>query len=159
MRSFSFWSMWLLIVSIYIAVFGLVLAFFNQSQLMDFIFNRQINPVFWPGAGIPEKAALFQAWIYGVLGATVLGWGILMAFLVYYPFKAREKWAWNSLAVSITVWFIADTTISSFYSATFNVVFNTILLLLVVVPLLFTRKYFYHTPKTLPDSQEGNKPA
>ena len=142
MKNFNFWQKWLFIVGIYLAVFGLVLAFFNQTQLMDSAFNNQINPAFWNDEGIPENTVLFQSWIYGVLGATVSGWGIFIAFLAYYPFKAHEKWAWNCIAVGIATWFIADTAISVFYQVTFNVMFNTVLLLLVGIPLLFTRKDF-----------------
>lgn len=142
MKNFNFWQKWLLIVGIYLAVFGLILSFFNQTQLMDFAFNNQIDPVFWQAERIPENAVSFQNWIYGVLGATVSGWGIFMAFLAYYPFKAREKWAWNCIATGVAIWFIADTAISAFYQVTFNVVFNTVLLLLVGIPLLFTRKDF-----------------
>ncbi|NIA30461.1 MAG: hypothetical protein GWP06_11195, partial [Actinobacteria bacterium] len=99
-------------------------------------------PMFWPGEIAPESAAMFQAWIYGVLGATVSGWGIALAFLVHYPFKAREKWAWNCLALSLTIWFVSDTAISAFYQVTFNVAFNIVLFLFMALPLLFTRKWF-----------------
>jgi len=143
MKHFNFWQKWLLFVSLYLVLFGLVLAFFGQSPLMDFIFNNQIDPVFWPEGAVPENAATFQAWIYGVLGTTVIGWGIFMAFLAQYPFKAREKWAWNCFAVGVAVWYIADTAISARYQVTFNVLFNTILFVLLGLPLLFTRKDFY----------------
>lgn len=142
MGSFNFWQKWLLAVGIYLVAFGLVLAFFNQTRLMDLAFNDQIDPVFWGTDGIPENAAHFQAWVYGVLGATVSGWGIFLAFLAHYPFKAREKWAWNCIAFGIGTWFVVDTAISAYYGVTFNVVFNTALLLLVGLPLLFTRKGF-----------------
>lgn len=33
MKNFNFWRKWLFIAGIYFAVFGLVLAFFNQTQL------------------------------------------------------------------------------------------------------------------------------
>lgn len=143
MRNFNFWQKWLLFVGIYLTMFGLVLAFFNQSSILDFLFNNNINPVFWAGISIPENTVPFQSWIYGVLGATVSGWGIFIAFLAYYPFKAREKWAWNCLALGIGVWFISDTAISAYYHVTFNVVFNAILVLLLGIPLIFTRKYFH----------------
>ncbi|GBE57691.1 hypothetical protein BMS3Abin01_00612 [bacterium BMS3Abin01] len=139
---FNFWQKWLLAVGIYLVAFGLVLAFFNQSRLMDVIFNQQIDPVFWGGNSIPENAADFQAWIYGVLGATVAGWGVFLAFLAHYPFRAREKWAWNCIAIGIGGWFVVDTAISAYYHVTFNVAFNAALLLLVGLPLLFTRKDF-----------------
>ncbi|VAW40610.1 hypothetical protein MNBD_CHLOROFLEXI01-4485, partial [hydrothermal vent metagenome] len=50
-----------------------------------------------------------------MLGTTVAGWGIFMAFLAQYPFKAREKWVWNCFAVGITVWYITDTAISAYH--------------------------------------------
>lgn len=142
MSSFNFWQKWLFYVGIYLAVFGLVLAFFNQTYVMNFVFNNQINSVFWSSNEIPESAFPFQSWIYGVLGATVSGWGIFIAFLAYYPFKAREKWAWNCIATGIAIWFISDTSISAFYDVTFNVVFNVVLLIFIGLPLLFTRKFF-----------------
>jgi hypothetical protein len=157
MKHFNFWQKWLLIVSLYLVIFGLVLAFFNQSQLMDLVFNNQIDPAFWPGGNIPENAALFQAWVYGVLGATVSGWGILMAFVVGYPFKARQKWAWNCLAAALTIWFIADTAISAYFQVIFNVVFNTALFLLIGIPLLFTRSVFLNKSNNIASRAEFEK--
>lgn len=142
MCNFNFWQKWLFFVGIYLAMFGLMLAFFNQTYVMDFVFNNQINSVFWSASAIPENIFPFQSWVYGVLGATVAGWGIFIAFLAYYPFKAREKWAWNCIAAGISIWFISDTSISAFYDVTFNVVFNVVLLIFIGLPLLFTRKFF-----------------
>ncbi len=142
MKNFYFWQKWLLFVAIYLVLFGLVLAFWGQSPLLDFVFNKQIDPVFWPEGDAPGNAAVFQAWVYGVLGTTVTGWGIFMAFLAHYPFKAREKWAWNCFAVGIAVWYIADTVVSAYYQVGFNVLFNTTLLVLLGLPLLLTRKDF-----------------
>jgi hypothetical protein len=74
-RNFNFWQKWLLIIGIYLVVFGLFLTFFSQSSLMDFLFNKQIDPIFWVNAELPENAWKFQGWIYGVLGAVIAGWG------------------------------------------------------------------------------------
>ena len=142
-KNFNFWQKWLLLVGIYLAVFGLVLALFNQTYVMDLIFNNQISPVFWPIKDIPEGVVPFQSWIYGVLGATVSGWGVFIAFLAHYPFKAREKWAWHCIASGIAIWFIFDTVISAYYQVMFNIIFNTILLFFIGLPLLFTRKDFH----------------
>lgn len=143
MKHFNFWQKWLLFISLYLVLFGLVMAFFNQSPLMDLMLNNQIDPVFWPEGNPPDGGAAFQAFIYGVLGATIAGWGVFMAFLTRYPFKAREKWAWNCFAAGIAVWYIADTAVSLHYRVTFNVLFNTALLILAAPPLLFTRKDFH----------------
>lgn len=109
---------------------------------MDYLFNRNIDPYFWLGAKLPENTLRFQGWIYGVLGAVIAGWGTLIAFWASYPFKTRERWAWNGLALATAIWYIADTSISAMHGVIFNVVFNTIILFLLATPLVFTRKFF-----------------
>jgi hypothetical protein len=138
---FSFWQRWLFVVSLIIVLFGLVMALLNGTPVFD-LFNGQIDPVFWNKEPLGEAAENFQAWIYGVLGATVAGWGIIIAFVVHYPFKRKEKWAWNSLAAAVLFWYVLDTAISLYYGVGFNAVFNTILLILILLPLVFTRKQF-----------------
>lgn len=142
MGSFEFWRKWLLAVSVYLVVFGLFLAFFNQSALMDLLFNNQIDPVFRIDRSGSEETARFQAWIYGVLGATVSGWGILMTYIVYYPFTSRNRWAWNAVALGIGVWFVIDTAVSLYHEVVFNAVFNALLLALMAIPLAFTKRHF-----------------
>ena len=139
---FFFWRKWLFVVSIIFVVFGLALAFFNQSPFFDFLFNNQINPTFWGSSSVPHDAELFQQWVYGVLRAMLSGWGIFMAFIAYYPFRAKEKWSWNCIALGVAVWFIVDTAISLYFKVGFNALFNTLFLISIGLPLLFTRKQF-----------------
>lgn len=143
---FDFWQKWLFVVSIVIVLFGTFMAFFNQTPLFS-VFNEQIDPVFWEGSRVPEDAARFQGWAYGVWGATVAGWGIFIAFLIHFPFKRREPWAWNSLVTGLGFWYLLDTGISLYYGVVFNAVFNSLLLVAVALPLAFTRKNF-SVPKT-----------
>lgn len=109
---------------------------------MDFFFNQHIDPSFWVIAQLPESAVKFQGWIYGVLGSVIAGWGTMIAFWAAFPFKSRERWAWNGLAMAIVIWYIADTSISVQYGVTFNVMFNTLMLLFLATPLIFTKKHF-----------------
>jgi len=142
MSSFNFWQKWLFGFGLYLTAFGLLLSFFGHSTLMNFVFNNQIDPVFWGLTRLPDNTERFQAWIYGVLGAVISGWGILISFIAYYPFKAKERWAWNCIATGLIVWFIIDTVISVYYHVGFNVFINIVFLLFVLLPLLFTRKHF-----------------
>jgi len=141
MLTYLVWQRWLLAVSLIIVAFGIALALLNGTVVFD-LFNAQIDPVFWGAAGIPADAARFQQWIYGVLGATVAGWGVFLAFIAYYPFRAREKWAWNCVIVGLLLWYLIDTSISLYFGVVFNAVFNTLLLALAIPPLAFTRKHF-----------------
>jgi len=105
MGSFSFWRKWLFGFGLYLITFGLILSFFSHSTLMNFVFNSQIDPAFWGLAELSENTEKFQAWVYGVLGAVISGWGIFISFIAYYPFKAKEQWAWNCIATGFIVWF------------------------------------------------------
>jgi hypothetical protein len=131
------WRYWLLVVSVFITVFGTVMATLNSTIVFGF-FNAQINPAFWGGSAVPAPAQAFQAWVYGAWGATVMGWGVTMFFIAYYPFKHQEKWAWNAVFVSVLMWFTLDTAISWVYGVIVNVLLNTTILILVLIPLLFT---------------------
>jgi hypothetical protein len=138
----GFWDRWLLFVAWLLVVFGLLLAFFNQTRLFDVAFNRQIDPVFWPEMVLADSINLFQSWIYGVLGATVAGWGMFIVFLARHPFPRRERWARDCIAAGFIVWYIADTSISLYFGVLFNALFNTLLAGLVFAPLLATKKEF-----------------
>lgn len=141
MEKFNFWQRWLFIVSLVVAAFGTCMAFFNQTALFAG-FNHQIDPVFWDSGIVPDGAARFQGWSYGVWGSTVAGWGIFMAFVVHYPFKKREKWAWNCLVVGLLFWYLLDTGISLAYDVVFNALFNSAILIAVALPIVFTKQYF-----------------
>jgi len=141
MSKFSFWQRWLLVVGLVIAAFGLVMAFLNGTAVFE-LFNGQIDPVFWGAGAMPEAAARFRQWAYGAWGATVVGWGVFIAFIAHYPFRRGEQWSWNCLAAGLLVWYLADTAISLYFSVYFNAALNTLLLILSALPLAYTRKHF-----------------
>ena len=139
----QFWWKWLFGVGLLLVVFGLILAFFNQSSVMNSLVNDRINPTFWRNyEELPEGYIRFQSWIYGVLGATLSGWGVFVMFIARYPFKAKEKWAWNCLFAGLLLWFLVDTVISVNFLVILNVIVNIILFLLMLVPLIASRKHF-----------------
>ncbi|MZP29999.1 hypothetical protein GTO91_09810, partial [Heliobacterium undosum] len=137
---YDFWRKWLFGFGLAFTFFGILLAFFNQTPLFDFLFNNQVNPVFWSSFPLEEPLHDFQAWIYGVLGATCAGWGIFIAFLAVYPLAQREQWAIKCIFIGITLWFVIDTSISLIFHVIFNALFNVLLLMLIIVPLLMMRK-------------------
>ena len=142
MNSFSFWQKWLLIVSIIISLFGIYIALFNQTLWFNLLLNDKVNTTFFSAPGISNDVITFQKWIYGVLGATVFGWGIFLSFIAHYPFKRKEKWAWNCFLIGIICWFVLDTSISVYFGVIVNAIFNTVLFLGIIIPLVFSRKHF-----------------
>jgi len=141
--NFNFWQKWLVGVGVYLVVFGLLLAFFGQSPLMDVLLNQYFDPIFWPDNLISTGTMQYKAWISSVLGAVIAGWGLSISFIAYYPFKLRETWAWKSIAVAVIFWFVVDTACSLYYRVPINAVFNLFTLALFALPLLFTWKSFF----------------
>jgi len=127
---------------VFLVLFGLALALFNQSLIFETLFHSNVDPVFWGAGAVPRSALDFRRWVYAVLGATVAGWGAFLTFLAHYAFRRRELWAWNCVLVGMLVWYLPDTILSMRSGVVFNAVFNTILLILVMSPLAFTRRHF-----------------
>ena len=132
--SFKFWQKWLFVSGIIVSIFGIFMVLNINSEG----FNSQIDPVFW-GKEIPSiQVRNFQQWIYGVLGSTMVGWGIFIAFIAAIPFKKKEKWSRNCLIIGILSWYILDIFISLKANVEFNAVANTILAIILLTPICFT---------------------
>ncbi len=142
MNKFLFWQKWIGAVSVIVIIFGIAIVLFGPA-LFKFLFNNQVNDIFWGTETITPAIVRFQKFIYGILGTVIVGWGIIMAFTAHYPFKKRERWAWMSLAISLSAWYFIDTSISIYYSAHYNALLNTVLYLSLGLPLYFTRKEFH----------------
>ena len=140
-RQFLFCQRWLLILGVIIVVFGVALGFLFPTLSYD-LFLAQSDPAFSAMGEFTGGTVFFQQWISGVLGATMAGWGVCIAFIAAVPFKRKEKWAWNCLAIAVSLWFVIDTFLSWRFGALFNVVFNVLIFLAAMVPLLLSRKYF-----------------
>ncbi len=141
MGSFLFWQRWLVGLGIAVSVFGLCMVFFNGTFLFEY-FNREINPAFWGTNTVDDATKLFQEWVYGVWGATIAGWGTVLIYIACYPFKRKERWSWNCLALALLVWFVLDTSLSIFYTVHFNAILNLILMVLAGLPIMLTRREF-----------------
>jgi hypothetical protein len=139
MNKFQFWQRWLFGCSLIIIGFGLYMALLNRSPLFE-IFNQQVKAVFWPAGSGTAEAQNFQSWIYGVLGATMAGWGVFFAFIAHYPFKAKEAWSWPCLISGVSLWYLVDTSISLYHNFVFNAIFNTIFVVALLLPVILTLK-------------------
>lgn len=141
MVSFSFWQKWLVSVGLIITIFGIAMAVFSGTPIFDMI-STQINPAFWGKEAVDNGTKGFQHWIYGAWGATIAGWGIFATYIACYPFKNKEKWAWNCIIIGFLIWFTLDTALSLLHKVHFNVALNTVLFMLAILPIIFTRKSF-----------------
>ncbi len=141
MNRFRFWQRWLFSLGLVFVVVGLTVALMSFITSLEPL-NRMVDPIFWDKQPVPEQAVNFQRWIYGVLMATMAGWGVFIAFVAHYPFRNKEKWAWNCLVMGSLVWYLPDTSLSLYFGVTFNAVANTIFLAAVALPLIYTHREF-----------------
>jgi len=137
MHRSTFWTTWLLVVAFTMSAFGVLMFLFNQTVLMDGLMG-EIERAFPSGAG----AGGFQQWVFGVWGATVAGFGLLAGLVGGNAFARRERWARNALAAALTLWYVLDTAVSLYSRVWINAVFNTVVLVAMLLPLLFTWKEF-----------------
>lgn len=142
--SFYFWYKWLYLVSILNILAGLLIAFFANSFLFEF-YNDLIADTFFGGA-ISSDAATFRNFIYGPLGGTISGYFILQLFILKFAFRNKETWSWYAIVIALAIWFVIDSAVSIMSGAYFNVLtINLLTILLHIIPLIATRKYFDHT--------------
>jgi hypothetical protein len=132
----DFARVWLIVVGVAMAVGGTMLALLGGTRLLAFL-DRLIDPAFWHDT--PDASTRrYQAWIYGVLGGTMAGWGLTVALLAASDFAARETWLWWTIASGTALWFVVDTGQSLRFRVWANVALNAAVLIAVAIPLALT---------------------
>ena len=145
MKNFKFWYYWLIIISCFIILFGLSLVLFSNTFMFAF-FNKKVQDLF-PINGDIKMINNLLTWLYAVLGATMIGWGICILYLLQNAFARKERWAWFAIVVGLLAWFIPDTFMSYYCGVVFNVVLNFVILLGFMLPLVFTFNEFNSNTK------------
>lgn len=142
-NTFIFWQKWLYYSSIFFVFVGFFVAVFNQSIFFE-LWNQGAIRLFGSNGTLGVDVLAFKSFILGPLGGTIAGSYVLLAFIAKYPFKNKEKWAWQAASVSLLVWFVIDTSLCIYHSAYFNILLINVFTLVVQgLPLIFTRKHFY----------------
>ncbi|MGE0683611.1 MAG: hypothetical protein AB7P69_22275 [Candidatus Binatia bacterium] len=139
--SFEFWRIWLLISQGFQVVFGLVIAFCTPRILPWY--PEALHLALWETPIVPSEAERLYNWLFGVLGTTMAGAALMQVFVIRFPFKNREPWAWWGLLLALLIWAIPDTIISLYFGIVPNALFNTLPIIAGLCPLLFTYRFFY----------------
>lgn len=129
----GFWDASLEVVFGLIAVAGAVFVLGPDFPALGWL-NRAVVAAFFPG-GVPEGANALRHWLYAVEGATLVAFGVLGLAVVRVPFRRREEWARNGLALAIGTWFILDTTASAVHGVWANVALNVGIAAALLVPI------------------------
>lgn len=74
----------------------------------------------------------------------MVGWGAALVYVTKTLFARGSVTAWNLIALSVTAWFVPDTSYSLLSGFWQNAVLNTVFLVLFAAPLLATRSTLRH---------------
>jgi hypothetical protein len=135
----NFWRCWLLSVAIGTAVFGLVLVALPHPTSAGFnlmIYGQAESP-----PDFSAEAVHYSQLVHAVLGAVMVGWGVLMAMILAGPARRdfHRGWkseSWRMIAISLSAWAIPDTLYSLASGYWPNAILNSIFITLFAAPLM-----------------------
>ncbi len=139
--NFTFWTNYLKIVSIIFAVMGLMWAVIGSFDPLG-IYDQWMAQTFYGQNDFPPDVKKAIQFILAPFGATSMGYFILQYFIAANAYANREKWAYQTIMIAFFAWFILDTILSISHNAWFNVFLANIPALLMMLPVVFTGRYF-----------------
>ncbi len=140
--SFHFWQKFLTYANVMTIGVGALLAFAGNSIFFD-LYNGYSKEVFLDGQEFSPEVLNLKNWLCGIIGATIIGFAVLMIMISENAFKNKEPWAYKTMWIGLLAWFLIDSGISMYYGAIHNVVMiNLVALFLIALPLVMTRKHF-----------------
>lgn len=138
---FSFWVKYLSAISIFLCIFSIswaIIGSFDPLGIYDYYFAK----AFWQMDRLPVDAAKAKSFLLGPFGATSAAYFLLQFFITKYGYAQRQLWAYKSILYGFFFWFTLDTIVSLFHQAYFNIIIVNIPCMLMMLPIVFTRKYF-----------------
>ncbi len=134
-----FWQRWLRIASIALVIYGVFTAFAVFPALTGPT-HSTIELLFWPRLEQTGALGPHAVFLLGVLGAVVMGWAVLMYFVVAEAVSSGAPWAFRALWASLITWFVVDNLASWVAGAPLNLLPNTLVAAVFVAPLVFGRR-------------------
>ena len=128
-------------MSIFTGAFGAAFVLFPQTSCMVFdwmMFQSRSLPL-----PVGEDSRAYTAFVYGVLGAVIVGWGASMYMTANSSaWQQRKLESWRAIAFPLSLWFLVDT-IWSFNAGFFpNCILNVAFFSAWSAALLSCRGYF-----------------
>lgn len=96
--------------------------------------------VFLDPSVYPVDSSVVPRLVQGVLGSTMMGWGVTMLLVARYAFAQERPELLRLLLYGLLIWAPVDMAVSIFYGAWFNVVLNLGILAFAGVPLWYSSR-------------------
>ena len=97
----TLWDWWLGVACLLALVLGLILVVATDPMV-------SVYDALHSGSGpAPVESAVRDhlVFVHQVLGAALVGWAVLLAFIAAHPLRRRERWAWWAVTVSVGTWY------------------------------------------------------
>ena len=114
MNNFNFWKKYFYTISYLIIGIGVYVAFFKTTPLYQ-PFNFIIDPVFWPEGIQHSNTITYKYFVYSLIGACMIVWGIFLYQIIKHAFDSYQKWVWQTIFITTIGWFVIDEFYSSLY--------------------------------------------
>lgn len=118
------WVRYLKLVTVAVIVFGIVIVVTPLGT--DGLFAWMIFGETGRPDGFSAVAADYVRFSHGVLGAVMVGWFVLVYWVVNGPLALGLPGTWRALVISLTAWFALDTGFSLATGYWQNAVLNAI---------------------------------
>ncbi len=123
-------------------VTGGVMIYSAALILLPTVMQQLFDTLFFAS---PDLAAQFGAeanayirFVYGVLGAVIIGWMVTFMSLLVGAFQYPQRSTWRTLTLSVVVWFVVDSGFSVAIGVMPHAIFNIGFLILFAIPLAAT---------------------
>lgn len=131
-----FWWYWLLAAVSGVILFGLALIFLPAQMEQFFNWMLFASPTAVPVQG--PAAVDYMRFVYGVLGAVMVGWGVSLFWVLIGPYGRGERAGWLALATPLAIWYVVDSSFSVAQGYWQNAVLNSVFAALFALPLAAT---------------------
>lgn len=136
-----FWWRWLLVASMTLTLFGLALLALPRT--MQTFFNLLMFGTTWQPPAFGIEAAGYIGFVFSILGAVLTGWGVLLLYAIYWPFRQGRREGWQMIALSIAACFVPAMTLSLGNGLWQNAALSLLVAAMFAIPLAATWKTFH----------------
>jgi len=133
----TFWVNWLLAVAAGVTVFGLVLVIAPALTRQGFSLLVYASPDKIDAFG--DEQVRYISLAHAVIGGVMAGWGATLYYVTRTLFAQGSRIGLNLIALSVSAWFVPDTSYSLLSGYWQNAALNTAFLALFALPLWATR--------------------
>jgi hypothetical protein len=128
------WRVWLTVACGLVIALSLTLVLFPGIGQLGF--NRMILGDWRSPPDFSPDAVRYVTFVYGVLGAVMIGWTVVLLAIIQGPCAAGERWAWRAIVGSTAVWFVIDSIFSWGAGFLVNIALNSAFAAIFAVPLI-----------------------